>query len=93
MLADLLLLAPNSVKVAYCFSTQPRTTLHTHLCNADDLSGLFEKVPTAQAKLESSKSSKKFFVELKDLEPSNIKQKGKKKDTKKKKVLSSFTTD
>ena len=93
MLADLLSLAPNLVKVAYRFSTQPCTTLHTHLCNENDLSGLFEKAHTAQAKLESSKSSKEFFVELKDLEPSNVKQKGKKRDTKKKKVLSSFTTD
>ena len=92
-LADLLSLAPNSVKVAYCFSTQPRTTLHTHLCNTYDLSGLFEKACAAQAKLESSKSSKEFFVELKDLEPSDVKQKGKKRDTKKKKVLSSFTID
>ena len=92
-LADLLSLAPNSVKIAYHFSTQPHTTLHTHLRNADDLSSLFEKAHAAQAKLESSKSSKEFFVELKDLEPSDVKQKGKKRDTKKKKVLSSFTTD
>ena len=89
-LADLLSLTPSAVKVAYRFSTQPRTTLHTHLRNADDLKGLFEKARAAQAKLEKSKSSKEFFVELKDLEPSDVKQKGKKRDTKKKKVLSSF---
>lgn len=47
----------------------------------------------AQAKHEKSKSSKEFFVELKDLEPSDAKQKGKKRDTKKKKVLSSFTAN
>jgi hypothetical protein len=90
-LADLLSLAPSAVKVAYRFSVQPRSTQHTHLRNADDLISLFEKARAAQVKHGKSKSSKEFFVELKDLEPSvNAKQKGKKKDTKKKKVLSSF---
>lgn len=84
-LADLLSLAPSAVKVAYRFSVQPRSTLHTHFHNADDLISLFAKAHAAQAKHEKSKSSKEFCVELKDLEPSvNAKQKGKKK------VLSSF---
>ena len=87
-LADILSLAPSAVKVAYRFSVQPRTTLHTHLHNANDLAGLFEKARAALAKLEKSKSAKEFFVELKDLDPSgNVKTgKNSKKDTKKKRV-------
>jgi len=86
-LADILSLAPSTVKVAYRFSVQPRTTLHTHLRNAKDFMGLIEKARAALAKLEKSKSTKEFFVELKDLDPSsNIKQQGKKTGTKKKRV-------
>lgn len=91
-IANLLSLAPSAVKVAYCFSTQPRSAQHAHLRNAGDLTDLFEKARVAQAKLlEKSKVPKDFFIELKNLETSvNEKQKGKKKDMKKKKVLSSF---
>ena len=86
-LADILLLAPSSVKVAYRFSVQPRTSQHMHLRNADDLTGLFEKAHATLAKLEKSKSLKEFYIELKDLDASGVvKQKGKKQDTKKKRV-------
>ena len=88
----MLSLASSAVKVAYHFSTQPHSAQYAHLCNAGDLMDLFEKAHVAQAKLlEKSKVPKDFFVELKNLETSiNEKQKGKKKDMKKKKVLSSF---
>jgi hypothetical protein len=91
-ITDFLSLAPSAVKVAYRFSTQPRSAQHAHLRNAGDLTDLFEKARVAQAKLlEKSKVPKDFFVELKNLETSaNEKQKRKKKDTKKKKILSSF---
>ena len=93
-LADLLSLTPSAVKVAYCFSIQPCSTQYAHLHNEDDLASLFQKAHTTQAKLVKSKSMKDFFVELKDLEPSvNVKQKGKKRDTKKKKVLFLFSTN
>ena len=93
-LADLLSLTPSAVKVTYRFSIQPRSTQYAHLRNEDDLASLFQKARAAQAKLAKSKSTKDFFVELKDLEPSvNVKQKGKKRDTKKKKVLFLFSTN
>ena len=93
-LADLLSLTSSAVKVAYRFSIQPRSTQYAHLHNENDLASLFQKARAAQAKLAKSKSTKDFFVELKDLEPSvNVKQKGKKRDTKKKKVLFLFSTN
>jgi len=93
-LADLLSLTPSAVKVTYRFSIHPRSTQYAHLCNEEDLAGLFQKACAAQVKLEKSKSTKDFFVELKDLEPGvNVKQKGKKRDTKKKKVLFLFSTN
>lgn len=88
-LADTLSLAPSEVKVAYRFSVHPRSTLHTHLRNADDLTVLFDKARIALDKHEKSRSAKDFFVELKDLNPfANEKGpgKGKKKTTKKKKA-------
>jgi hypothetical protein len=91
--ADLLSLTPSAVKVAYRFSIHPRSTQYAHLHNEDDLAGLFQKARAAQAKLEKSKSTKEFFVELKDLEPSvDVKQKEKKRDTKKK-ILFLFSTN
>jgi len=60
-LADLLSLAPSAVKVVYCFSVHPHSTLHTYLHNANDLIGLFDKVRIAQAKLKKN-TSKEFLL-------------------------------
>ncbi|KAJ7346122.1 hypothetical protein DFH08DRAFT_961590 [Mycena albidolilacea] len=75
---------PKSVRVTYRFTTQPRTTVFTHLSNDIELEDM---VTAARAAQLTTRSTKEFKVELKDL-AAITKGKGNtdgKKDGKKKK--------
>ncbi|KAJ7697326.1 hypothetical protein B0H14DRAFT_3039156 [Mycena olivaceomarginata] len=63
-LADTMSLPPKSVRVAYRFTTQPRTTAFTHLSNDIELEDM---VTAARAAQLTTRSTKEFKVELKDL--------------------------
>ncbi|KAJ7815573.1 hypothetical protein B0H14DRAFT_2603351 [Mycena olivaceomarginata] len=86
-LADTMSLPPKSVRVAYRFTTQPRTTAFTHLSNDIELEDMVTAVHAAQL---TTRSTKEFKVELKDL-AAITKGKGNtdgKKESKKKKHVS-----
>jgi len=90
-LADIMSLSPKNVRVAYRFSTDPRTSPFSHLSKSIHLVELAHAAKQAE---KVTRSKKPFVVELKDLDASGKgkgsskrnQEKGKKKKKKKKKV-------
>lgn len=85
-LADKMSAAPKNVKVSYRFSTDPRNAPFNHLMSQLHLMELVESAKETLEARQTSKSMKKFVVELKDMRP--VEPKGKAKDDKGKKVRS-----
>jgi hypothetical protein len=67
-LANTMSLSPKNVRVAYRFSTEPRTAPFSHVASGVQLIELMDKAREAMEQLvKNPRSKKKFVVELKDL--------------------------
>ncbi|KAJ7053482.1 hypothetical protein C8F01DRAFT_1329677 [Mycena amicta] len=90
-LANTMDVSPKSVYVATRFSTQPRSTSFTHLTDDESLRALFAAARRhiGEIKNKKTKTSKEFYVEVKDLgaakKAKEEKEKGKEKKEKEKK--------